>query len=197
VTHADSRIVAQSPLIASHASPIPRLLPCSSSEGPSPPLANRFGLRCTQLLFHFGCCTLRTFATETTGKLASIICVDVGVVLGPRNGCVRKRLLTNSSLFSCRRRSDLVLQNSSSPIEKLITNDSVLALTARTWASQNCMSLIPKTKHAPASGLMSLGNLFILNNMAERVGFEPTLPFRVNTLSKRAPSATRPSLRVA
>src|ERR1700747_1055526 len=30
--------------------------------------------------------------------------------------------------------------------------------------------------------------------MAERVGFEPTLPFRVNTLSKRAPSATRPSL---
>jgi hypothetical protein len=30
--------------------------------------------------------------------------------------------------------------------------------------------------------------------LAERVGFEPTLPFRVNTLSKRAPSATRPSL---
>ena len=30
--------------------------------------------------------------------------------------------------------------------------------------------------------------------VAERVGFEPTLPFRVNTLSKRAPSATRPSL---
>jgi hypothetical protein len=37
--------------------------------------------------------------------------------------------------------------------------------------------------------------LFIFNNLAERVGFEPTLPFRVNTLSKRAPSATRPSLR--
>jgi hypothetical protein len=32
--------------------------------------------------------------------------------------------------------------------------------------------------------------------LAERVGFEPTLPFRVNTLSKRAPSATRPSLRL-
>ena len=32
--------------------------------------------------------------------------------------------------------------------------------------------------------------------LAERVGFEPTLPFRVNTLSKRAPSATRPSLPV-
>src|ERR1700686_919654 len=31
--------------------------------------------------------------------------------------------------------------------------------------------------------------------MAERVGLEPPLPFRVNTLSKRAPSATRPSLR--
>ena len=31
--------------------------------------------------------------------------------------------------------------------------------------------------------------------MAERVGFEPTLEFPLNTLSKRAPSATRPSLR--
>ena len=32
--------------------------------------------------------------------------------------------------------------------------------------------------------------------MAERVGFEPTLEFPLNTLSKRAPSATRPSLRL-
>jgi|SRR5580700_5798355 hypothetical protein len=35
---------------------------------------------------------------------------------------------------------------------------------------------------------------YAVESMAERVGFEPTLPFRVNTLSKRAPSATRPSL---
>jgi hypothetical protein len=35
-----------------------------------------------------------------------------------------------------------------------------------------------------------------LENMAERVGFEPTLEFPLNTLSKRAPSATRPSLRL-
>jgi hypothetical protein len=34
------------------------------------------------------------------------------------------------------------------PIEKLILNQSVLALTARTWALQNCMSLIPKMKQA-------------------------------------------------
>ncbi len=31
--------------------------------------------------------------------------------------------------------------------------------------------------------------------LAERVGFEPTIPVKVYTLSKRAPSATRPSLR--
>src|SRR5450432_1516278 len=37
-------------------------------------------------------------------------------------------------------------------------------------------------------------NILIIKKLAERVGFEPTLPFRVNTLSKRAPSATRPSL---
>lgn len=30
--------------------------------------------------------------------------------------------------------------------------------------------------------------------MAERVGFEPTLPVKVNTLSKRAVSATHPPL---
>src|SRR5260370_7633778 len=33
--------------------------------------------------------------------------------------------------------------------------------------------------------------------MAERVGFEPTLEFPLNTISKRAPSTTRPSLRDA
>src|SRR5580693_3823961 len=36
----------------------------------------------------------------------------------------------------------------------------------------------------------------VVENMAERVGFEPTLEFPLNTLSKRAPSATRPSLRL-
>jgi hypothetical protein len=33
------------------------------------------------------------------------------------------------------------------------------------------------------------------NGLAEGVGFEPTIRFPVYTLSKRAPSATRPSLR--
>ena len=36
--------------------------------------------------------------------------------------------------------------------------------------------------------------LIIIDFMAERVGFEPTLELPLNTLSKRAPSATRPSL---
>ena len=31
--------------------------------------------------------------------------------------------------------------------------------------------------------------------MAEREGFEPPIPFRVCALSRRVPSATRPSLR--
>ena len=39
------------------------------------------------------------------------------------------------------------------------------------------------------------GLIFIVILLAERVGFEPTLEFPLNTLSKRAPSATRPSLR--
>jgi hypothetical protein len=41
----------------------------------------------------------------------------------------------------------------SSPIEKLIPNQSVLALTARTLALQNCMSLIPKMKQTLRVGL--------------------------------------------
>ena len=36
----------------------------------------------------------------------------------------------------------------------------------------------------------------VVEKLAERVGFEPTLEFPLNTLSKRAPSATRPSLRL-
>jgi hypothetical protein len=71
--------------------------------GLSTSLANRFGLRRSQLLFRFGCGRLRTFTTETMGKLPPVICVGVGVVLSPRNGYVREPvvdLLTNSSLFS-------------------------------------------------------------------------------------------------
>src|SRR5260370_30651525 len=68
----------------------------------------------------------------------------------------------------------LFCKTPTSPIEKLIPNKWVLALTARTWAFQNCMSLIPRTKHVPESGFRSPGNFFILNKLAERLGFEFT-----------------------
>ena len=64
-----------------------------------PSLANRFGVRRGRLLFHFGCCTLRRLATETAGKLASIICVDVRVVLSPRNAHVRKAVVDQQLAF--------------------------------------------------------------------------------------------------
>ena len=44
------------------------------------------------------------------------------------------------------------------------------------------------------NGTKVIASVYAGGKLAERVGFEPTLPFRVNTLSKRAPSATRPSL---
>ena len=69
--------------------------------GPSPSLANRFGLRCGKLLLHFGCCSLRTFTAEATGKPAPVICVDVGVVLSPRNGYVRKAAVDQQFAFLC------------------------------------------------------------------------------------------------
>jgi hypothetical protein len=67
--------------------------------GPAPSLAIRFGLQRGQLLFHFGCCTLRTFATETMGKLARVICVDMGVVFSPRNGYVCEAVVDRQLAF--------------------------------------------------------------------------------------------------
>ena len=37
----------------------------------------------------------------------------------------------------------------------------------------------------------------MFKELAEREGFEPPIPVKVYTLSRRAPSATRPSLRAA
>src|ERR1044072_3477900 len=50
--------------------------------------------------------------------------------------------------------------------------------------------------HSRMGGRKNHGCATALGKMAERVGFEPTLRFPVNTLSKRAPSATRPPLRI-
>src|SRR5215813_7270772 len=40
-------------------------------------------------------------------------------------------------------------------------------------------------------------NLFRTSDAAERVGFEPTIPFQIYTRSRRAPSAARPPLQRA
>jgi hypothetical protein len=69
------------------------------SGGLSPSLANLFGLRGSELVFHFGGCTLQTFTTETTGKLAWVICVDVGVVLSARNGYAREAVVDQQLAF--------------------------------------------------------------------------------------------------
>jgi hypothetical protein len=73
-----------------------------------------------------------------------------------------------------------------SPIEKVIPDQSVLALTARPWASHNSMSLIPKKKEVPESGFRILGNFFILNSLAERVGFEFTRKRSFNSIENTA-----------
>ena len=49
---------------------------------------------------------------------------------------------------------------------------------------------------AKSSGILA-SNLFIISKLAEREGFEPSIEFPLYTLSKRAPSTTRPSLRWA
>ena len=63
-----------------------------------------------------------------------------------------------------------------------------------------CREKVPKRHElpqmrSPMQGLRYQRKQLKLKRLAERVGFEPTLEFPLNTLSKRAPSATRPSLR--
>jgi hypothetical protein len=68
--------------------------------GPHSSHGHWFGLGCSRLLLDLCRCTLRTFATKTARKPASVIRVNLCVLLSPRNGYIRERLLTNSSLFS-------------------------------------------------------------------------------------------------
>jgi hypothetical protein len=62
---------------------------------------NWFGLRCSWLLFNLYCRTLRTFATEAVGKLATIIRVNLGVVLGPRNRHIGEAVVNQEFAFVC------------------------------------------------------------------------------------------------
>ena len=54
------------------------------------------------------------------------------------------------------------------------------------WLSRVRIQPTPQIQKAPHGGLM---------NLAEREGFEPSIEFPLYTLSRGAPSATRPSLR--
>src|SRR6202161_2862979 len=47
----------------------------------------------------------------------------------------------------------------------------------------------------PGDTSFILPGVALVGKMAEREGFEPPIPVKVYTLSRRAPSATRPSLR--
>jgi hypothetical protein len=66
----------------------------------------------------------------------------------------------------------LGLQISSFADRKTASQSVGFSLTARSWALRNCMSLILKTKEILRVGFRIVSNLFIFNNMAERVGFE-------------------------
>jgi hypothetical protein len=52
------------------------------------------------LSLHFCCRTLRTFTANAAGKLASIVRVNVRVVLSRETATYAKRLFTNSSLLN-------------------------------------------------------------------------------------------------
>jgi hypothetical protein len=97
----------------------------------------------------------------------------VGVVLSPRNGYVREAVVDQQLAFlgvhvdqhSIRGlplgavAGHCVTIVKVRVLEKLIPNQSVLALTARIWALQKCMSLVPKKKLAPESGFGVLKQL--------------------------------------
>jgi hypothetical protein len=127
-----------------------------------PLLANRLDLRRSQLLFHFGYCTLRTLATESTGKLASV-CIDLRVVLSTRNGYVREAVVDRQRAFfgihldwhSIRSRSgrtERSLQNSSFADRKLIPRQLVFSLNGTNLGLAKLHVTNSKDETGPASG---------------------------------------------
>jgi hypothetical protein len=70
-------------------------------------------------------------------------------------------------------------------------------LLFRVWSARHDLSILA---HSLFIRLVALQEFVwkiggrLQKGMAEREGFEPPLEFPLNTLSKRAPSATRPSL---
>ncbi len=67
-----------------------------------------------------------------------------------------------------------------------------LVAPRRMWDKQGLMRL---AQFRTASLHNTSGKINKTNKVAEREGFEPPIPVKVYTLSRRAPSATRPSLR--
>jgi hypothetical protein len=58
-------------------------LPPAYSEGRSPRRLDRFSLCRGQILFDYGCCRLRTFASETAGKVCFGHLCGLRVLLSP------------------------------------------------------------------------------------------------------------------
>ena len=69
----------------------------------------------------------------------------------------------------------------------LMVAPSRIATRCSVWARTNTIT---------ASSIHAAVTVADLLDLAERVGFEPTVGFPLHTLSKRAPSTTRTSLRV-
>ena len=83
-------------------------------------------------------------------------------------------------------RTDLGRQNSCFAIEKLIPNQSDFILNGTHLGPAKLHVAHSKGKTGPASGLGILSNLFILNNLAERVGSEFTRKRSFNNMERSA-----------
>jgi len=64
----------------------------------------------------------------------------------------------------------------------------ILRLLQNTWVTRNVAvtQSVYRESYSPESGLSSLDNFFIVNNMAERVGFEFTRKRSFNNIERTA-----------
>ena len=97
----------------------------------------------------------------------------------------RNRRDVRCGLFVRRSRSgriDLGLQNSSFVDRKTDSQSVGFSLNGTPLRIATLHVTHSKDERGPESGFRILSNLFILNNMAERVGFEPRLSNEINKL---------------
>ena len=157
---------------------------------------------------HLGLRIQFTPASEENGVIFEKIVAGV-TGLEPATSCVTGRRSNQLSYTPGKGRENVaeVFSRSSGSAKKMIRTTDAKEVGVGNTAEETCrcpnrraiflpqLSSVNPQFSQPSTSALAWVNL--RKKMAEREGFEPSLPLRVITLSRRAPSTTQPPLRRA